>query len=153
MTTSIADPLLRTGTLPDMSPWLRNPPAALLSGLVLGVSIQEALRSAIDAFVLLGEMNARLAHGEAGPWLAAILLVTGLIGGGVAGLVTALLGRRLALALAAGVLMAIPAVILAAALREGAAIAVLHAAPPLCGAAFGARLALPAPERPSRAAR
>ena len=136
-----------------MSPWLRNPPAALLSGLVLGVSIQEALRSAIDAFILLGDLNERLAHGEAGPGLAAILLLTGLIGGGVAGLVTALLGRRLALALVAGVLMAIPALILAAALREGAAIAVLHTLPPLCGAAFGARLALPAPRRPSSTAR
>lgn len=136
-----------------MSPWLRNPPAAVLAGLILGVSIQEAMRSAIDAFVLLGDLNARLAHGDAGPGLAAILLLTGLVGGVVAGLVAGLLGRRLALALVAGVLMAVPALILAAALREGAAIAVLHALPPLCGAAFGGRLALPAPERPSPTAR
>ena len=131
-----------------MSPWLRNPPAALLCGLALGVAIQEALRSAIDAFVMLGTLNDRLAHGEAGPGLAAALLITGLIGGAVAGLATALLGRRLGLALVAGVLMAIPAVILAAALREGAALAVLHALPPVCGAAFGARLVLPPPDRP-----
>ncbi|NKI35259.1 hypothetical protein HFP89_08775 [Wenzhouxiangella sp. XN79A] len=136
-----------------MSPWLRNSPAALLSGLVLGVALQEALRKAFDAFVLLGTLNERLAHGETGPGLAALLLVSGLIGGGVAGLVTALLGRRLALALLAGVLLAIPAVILAAALREGAALAALHAVPPVCGAAFGARLAIPARQRPPRADR
>jgi hypothetical protein len=132
-----------------MSPWLRNPPAALLCGLTLGVAIQESMRSAIDAFVLLGTFNERLALGEAGPDLSAILLITGLIGGGIAGLVTALLGRRFVVALSSGILMAIPAVVLAAALREGAAIAVLHAAPPVCGAAFGARWVLPPLDRPN----
>jgi hypothetical protein len=133
-----------------MSPWLRNPPAALLSGLILGVSIQEAMRSAIDAFVLLGSLNERLAHGESSPGLAAILLITGLIGGGVAGLVTASLGRRFFVALFSGILMTIPAVMLAAALRDGAALAVLHAVPPVCGAAFGARWVLPPLDRPKR---
>lgn len=128
-----------------MSPWLRNPPAALLAGLVLGVAIQEALRSAVDAFVMLGNLNVRLAHGETGPGLAAVLLITGMLGGGVTGLVTAALGRRLSVALLGGVLMAIPALIVAAALREGAALAVLHAVPPVCGAALGARLVLPPP--------
>ncbi len=127
-----------------MKDWFANRPAALLVGLVLGVAIQEALRTAIDAFVLLGQLGPRLVAGPEGigPIELLILMLTALVGGAVAGLVTALLSGGRRTAIAAGVLLAVPAVALAAIALDGSALAALHAAPPVCGSALGARLAL-----------
>ncbi len=127
-----------------MKDWFGNRPAALLIGLVLGVAMQETLRTAIDAFVLLGDLGPRLVAGpqSIGPLLLLILMLTALAGGGVAGLVTALLSGGRRTAITAGVLLAVPAVALAAIALDGSALAALHAAPPVCGSALGARLAL-----------
>ncbi|MBY6204363.1 hypothetical protein [Halomonas denitrificans] len=127
-----------------MKDWFGNRPAALLIGLVLGVALQETLRTAIDAFVLLGQLGPRLVAGpeRIGPTVLLILMLTALLGGAVAGLVTALLSGGRRTAIAAGVLLAVPAVALAAIALEGSALAALHAVPPVCGSALGARLAL-----------
>ena len=127
-----------------MKDWFGNRPAALLIGLALGVAMQEILRTGVDAFVLLGQLGPRLVAGpeRIGPTVLLILMLTALLGGAVAGLVTALLSGGRRTAIAAGVLLAVPAVALAALALEGGALAALHAAPPVCGSALGARLAL-----------
>lgn len=127
-----------------MTSWLHNRPAALLIGLALGTAIQEALRSAIDGFVLLGVFGDRLVgiQGNAGATVIVTLMLTALLGGLVAGLVTALLSHSRWTAVSAGVLLAIPSVALAAIALDGGVLAALHAAPPVCGAALGTRLGL-----------
>ena len=136
-----------------MTSWLHNRPAALLIGLALGTAIQEALRTAIDGFVLLGSFGDQLVgiRGDAGAGIILILMLTALIGGLVAGLVTALLCHSRWTSVTAGVLLAIPSVALASIALEGGILAALHAAPPVCGAAFGARLVLGSSRRPADA--
>lgn len=135
-----------------MTNWLHNGPAASLAGLTLGTVIQEALRSAVDSFVMLGSLGERLVGGPdtVGPSVILILMITSLLGGVVAGLVAALLSRGRWTAILTGVLLAAPSVAMAAIVLDGGALAAIHAVPPVSGAALGAWLAL-GPERTVRA--
>ena len=150
---SISDPLLAPSRYTrGMLTWLGNRPAALLVGLALGIAMQEAARTAIDAFVMLGTLGDRLlaGPGAVGTGLILMLMLTTLLGGAVAGLVTALLCRGRRTAVAGGVLLAAPAVALAAIVLDGSPLAALHAVPPVCGAALGAYFALGPPHRNPR---
>lgn len=114
---------------------------ALAIGLFVGIVLPECGLTAIDHFVIDGDLNQALASGQPGAGLLIMTIGAWLAGGLLAGLVATLVSGSRTTGVVAGSLMMVPALALALFAAPDDTLASVWTISPLVGAAAGAWLA------------